>query len=55
MKFSEYFKLEKSTQNMIFRMYRDYCDNNIINKKPSKDWFRWLTENFNIGKKNDAG
>lgn len=31
-------------------MYGDYYDNNIINKKASKDWFRWLTGNFNIDK-----
>lgn len=53
MTFNEYRKLNKQTKGMIFKLYVTYCDNNKINKIISKDWYRWLRENFNEVK--DAG
>ena len=47
MTFDEYEKLEKRTRDMVFRMYVAYCGANKIVKIISKDWYRWLKEDFN--------
>ena len=46
MTFDEYKKLKKHTQDMIFKFYVAYCDANKVKKIISKDWYRWLIEDF---------
>jgi len=50
MTFDEYEKLEKRTRDMIFRLYVAYCGANKIVKIVSKDWYRWIKEDFNRSK-----
>lgn len=47
MTFDEYEKLEKRTRDMVFKLYVNHCDANRVKKIISKDWYRWLTEDFN--------
>lgn len=50
MTFDEYEKLEKRTRDMIFKLYVAHCDANRVRKVISKEWYRWLTEDFNKSK-----